>query len=82
MPARTWGTEKLVNTATLGNQLPSDMTALPHGGFVVFWQDDITTVADDAVIRAQRFDALGNKVGGKKHFAACPRPSSCVDQMS
>jgi Ca2+-binding RTX toxin-like protein len=48
----------LVNTSTTGNQNEADVLALADGDFVVTWEDD---AAD--LVRGQRFDALGNKVG-------------------
>ena len=69
MPTRKWGSEKLVNTTTAGNQLNSDVAALAGGGFVVVWQDDSGA---DAAIRAQRYDALGNRVGGEMTITAGP----------
>ena len=50
--------EFTVNTTTAGNQNEPEITALPDGGFVVVWDDD-----NASVIRGQRFDANGNKVG-------------------
>ena len=41
-----------------GTQLSNDVTALPDGGFAVFWEDLAA-----GVDRVQRFDAAGNLVG-------------------
>jgi hypothetical protein len=62
MPARKWGIEKLVNTTTAGSQQYSKVAVLSGGGFVVVWEDDGGT---HPAIRAQRFDAAGNRVGGE-----------------
>ena len=61
------GNELLVNTVTAGSQGGSSVTALKNGGFVVSWEDDSGLNADGAVssIKAQLFDAAGNKVGGE-----------------
>jgi len=40
MPVEFVGTEILVNTATTGDQINPQITALFNGGFVVTWQDD------------------------------------------
>jgi hypothetical protein len=47
----------LVNTTTTGNQTQSDVVALGDGGFLVTWDDSFS------VIRGQRFDAVGHKIG-------------------
>ncbi len=47
-----------VNTATSGDQITPDVIGLKDGGFVAVWDDDAA-----GVIRGQRFDATGNKVG-------------------
>jgi hypothetical protein len=62
MPTRRWGSEKIVNTTTAGQQTATAVSALAGGGFVVVWED-LGTVTPG--IRAQRFDALGNKAGGE-----------------
>lgn len=49
-----------VNTTTTGNQNEPDITALADGGFVVVWDDD-----NAGLLRAQRYDAAGNKVGAE-----------------
>ena len=61
------GDEFVVNTTVESNQKDPSIVALPDGGFVVTWGDDGTSAPDtdgDAV-RAQRFDAGGDKVGGE-----------------
>ncbi|HEV8681138.1 MAG TPA: hypothetical protein VGQ90_17305, partial [Stellaceae bacterium] len=62
MATRKWGPEKLVNTTTASDQGFSDVTVLADGSFVVVWQDDS---GDFSAIRAQRYDALGNRLGGE-----------------
>jgi Ca2+-binding RTX toxin-like protein len=62
MSIRLWGTEKLVNTTTLNGQTGSVVTALQNGGYVIAWEDELDFVTD-GVVKFQRFDALGNKVG-------------------
>jgi FG-GAP-like repeat len=48
----------LVNTSTTNAQSHASVMALPDGGFLVSWYDGNTQHA-----RAQRFDAVGNKIG-------------------
>jgi hypothetical protein len=48
----------IVNTHDAGNQNEASVVALDDGGFLVTWEDDLA-----ALVRAQRFDALGNMVG-------------------
>jgi FG-GAP-like repeat len=48
----------LVNTTTTGAQNNASVVALADGGFLVTWDDDNANL-----IRAQRFDAVGNKIG-------------------
>jgi hypothetical protein len=50
----------LVNTTTTGLQDEANVLALADGGFLVTWEDDSA-----ALVRAQRFDALGHKVGAE-----------------
>ncbi|WP_373503095.1 calcium-binding protein [Aestuariivirga sp.] len=67
MSARKWGSETQVNTNTSGNQQFADVVALPDGGFVVVWQDEDATGGDGSLscIKMQRFDTMGEKVGGE-----------------
>jgi Ca2+-binding RTX toxin-like protein len=58
-----WKTQVLVNTTTLGNQYLPRVEALEDGGFVIVWLDD--GPAED-VIRWQRFDEVGDKVGSEQ----------------
>jgi hypothetical protein len=48
----------LVNTTTTGQQQEASVVALADGGFLVTWNDD-----NADLVRAQRFDAAGNKIG-------------------
>lgn len=59
------GVEFLVNTETAGTQTAIDMIALANGNFVVTWQDASGTLgdADSTSIKAQIFNAQGQKVG-------------------
>jgi Ca2+-binding RTX toxin-like protein len=61
------GGEFLVNTTTDGGQGPTAAASLPGGGFVVTWTDSSLQGGDSAglSVKAQRFDDLGNKVGGE-----------------
>ncbi|MCB1486500.1 MAG: calcium-binding protein [Bauldia sp.] len=49
-----------VNTTTAGDQNDPEVAALADGGFVVVWNDP-----GSGVVRGQRFDAGGNKVGSE-----------------
>jgi Ca2+-binding RTX toxin-like protein len=57
------GGELLLNTATLADQLQPTITSLGSGGFVVSWRDESNQGDPDVGIKAQIFDASGNKVG-------------------
>ncbi|NKC33705.1 Calx-beta domain-containing protein [Falsiroseomonas selenitidurans] len=61
------GADFLVNSQTSGNQSFSTITALQSGGFVVTWTDASGTLGDanGTSIKAQLFDAGGNKVGSE-----------------
>jgi FG-GAP-like repeat len=48
----------VVNTTTTGAQNNASVVALADGGFLVTWEDDNVNL-----VRAQRFDAAGNKIG-------------------
>ena len=48
----------LVNTTTAGEQNEARIVALADGGFLVTWEDDNANL-----VRAQRFDATGQKIG-------------------
>jgi FG-GAP-like repeat len=50
----------VVNTTTTGAQNTARVVALADGGFLVTWDDDNANL-----VRAQRFDAVGNKIGGQ-----------------
>jgi FG-GAP-like repeat len=49
----------LVNTTTTGDQKWASVVGLLDGGFLVTWDDD----SGPKFVRAQRFDAAGNKIG-------------------
>ncbi|OAF15866.1 hypothetical protein AYJ54_39290, partial [Bradyrhizobium centrolobii] len=59
------GSEFQVNTQTSGNQGFSSITALKNGGFVVTWSDEGTGDGSGSAIKAQVYDAAGNKIGGE-----------------
>lgn len=59
------GSEFQVNTQTGGNQGFSSITALTGGGFVVTWSDEGTADGSGSGIKAQVYDAAGNKIGGE-----------------
>jgi autotransporter passenger strand-loop-strand repeat protein len=59
------GSEFQVNTQTSGNQGFSSITALTTGGFVVTWSDEGTGDGNGSGIKAQVYDAGGNKIGGE-----------------
>src|SRR2546430_1044338 len=48
----------LINTTTAGDQNEASVVALADRGFLVTWEDDNANL-----VRAQRFDATGNKIG-------------------
>ena len=50
----------LVNTNTTAAQNEASVVALADGGFVVTWENDLTNL-----VRAQRFDAAGSKIGAE-----------------
>jgi Ca2+-binding RTX toxin-like protein len=59
------GGEFLVSLETASRQEVPKVAALPDGGFIVTWNDDSLTGGDNdkSSIKAQRFDAVGNRVG-------------------
>ncbi|MCP3368295.1 Ig-like domain-containing protein [Bradyrhizobium cajani] len=59
------GSEFQVNTQTSGNQGFSSITALTSGAFVVTWSDEGTGDGNGPAIKAQVYDAAGNKIGGE-----------------
>ena len=61
------GGEILVNSETSGNQNAASVAALAGGGYIVAWTDASGLGADTSAsgVKAQRFDADGNKVGGE-----------------
>ena len=65
------GTAFTVNAPAAGVQTAADVVALDDGGFVVVWDDNAA-----GVLRGQRFDASGNKVGDEfAREASAPRSS-------
>ena len=55
-----------VNSQTTAKQTRSSITGLADGGFVVVWQTDYTSqIGWSSEIKQQRYDALGNAVGGE-----------------
>ena len=62
--AQSAGPEILVNTLTARAELDPAIATLTSGGFVVTWQDQSHGFGDhDYGIAAQRFDAIGAKIG-------------------
>jgi TusA-related sulfurtransferase len=53
-------TNLLVNTSTAGAQKEASVVALADGGFLVSWNDHSAHL-----VQAQRFDAVGNKIGAE-----------------
>jgi hypothetical protein len=69
----------LVNTTTTGAQETATAIALADGGFLVTWEDD-----NADLVRAQRFDAAGTKIGTEftvknGTFAASPEADLLTD---
>lgn len=52
-----------VNETTTGFQNEASVTGLADGGFLVTWEDDTASL-----MRAQRFDATGNKAGTRRRL--------------
>jgi hypothetical protein len=66
----------LVNATTTGAQNDASVVALADGGFLVTWED-----GNADLVRAQRFDALGNKMGAQftvKDGVAMDSPEAAV----
>ncbi|MGZ0019297.1 Calx-beta domain-containing protein [Nitrosomonas sp. wSCUT-2] len=65
------GNAILVNTATQNNKLMPQITALPDGGFVITWKDQMPGIGGASgdssfgAIKAQVFDADGGKVSSE-----------------
>jgi Ca2+-binding RTX toxin-like protein len=59
------GSEFLVSLEMANGQWVPEVAALPDGGFIISWTDDSLTGGDAAfsAIKAQRFDAQGNRIG-------------------
>ena len=62
MPTRNWGTEKLVNKTTAGDQTNAVTTVLKNGNFVVVWQNGSGSTS---TILGQIFNPVGDRVGGE-----------------
>ncbi|MFN0192470.1 MAG: calcium-binding protein [Aestuariivirga sp.] len=75
MTIRFWGTESQVNTTATNGQTTPVTAALTSGGYVAAWVDDAG--ASSSVIRFQRFDAFGNKLGAE---GTLPIPAGQLDQ--
>ncbi len=67
MPSyRRWGGEFAVNTFTAANQTAPAITYFANGGFVIVWGTlDPAQDGSESAIKAQLFDAAGNKVGAE-----------------
>src|ERR1044072_3179862 len=60
------GAEFAVNSFTAANQTAPAIAGFAGGGFVVVWGSlDTAQDGSDSAIKAQRFDADGNKVGAE-----------------
>src|SRR5207247_3413240 len=61
-----WKSLTQVNSTDAGLQLDGRIAGLLDGGYVVVWEDSSRTYnpSGDAIV-GQRYDALGNKVGGE-----------------
>jgi hypothetical protein len=59
------GTEFLVNSSTNGAQTDPDISSFADNGFLITWMDEGLNEGDtsDQAVRAQRYDALGNRQG-------------------
>ena len=67
MATRNWGIESIVNTTTAGIQFLPVVAGLTGGGYVIVWGDAGTA---NHTIVAQRYDALGNRVGAEMTIAS------------
>jgi FG-GAP-like repeat len=68
--------DSLVNTTTTGAQDEASVVALADGGFLVTWEDDNANL-----VRAQRFDAAGTKIGTEftvKNGTAADSPEAAL----
>jgi Ca2+-binding RTX toxin-like protein len=66
--------ETVVNSSLPGHQTSSRIAALTDGGYIVAWGDRVLDT-DEAIIRAQRFDAAGSRVGAETVVASTNAPS-------
>jgi hypothetical protein len=65
--AQKVGTEFRINTNTGFSQSNPAMASFANGGSIVVWTDQSATLGDDSItsIKAQRYDAGGNPLGGE-----------------
>ena len=64
--ASKFGSEILLNTSTVGNQVYGDVTSLSDGGFIVSWSDSDNTYGGYGYdVFAQRFNSSGEKLGSE-----------------
>lgn len=78
------GGEFLVNTSVYGDQFLPQVTGLHGGGFAVCWADAGSTGVDSSglSVKAQVFDAGGDKVGGETLVNTQTRGSQSVPVLA
>jgi len=78
------GNPILVNTITTRAQTGPRIATLAGGGFVVVWHSHHHPTTDyrELEVRAQRFGAIGTKIGGEYVVNTTPRLRCCVDVAS
>jgi hypothetical protein len=59
------GSEFVVNSCTQGDQLFGDVAVAANGDFVVVWESSCYLDGSDSAISGQRYDAVGNRLGGE-----------------
>ncbi len=59
------GAEFRVNTVVAGNQSNSAVTMTPDGDFIIVWASESADFDQSWDIFGQRFDSLGNRLGGE-----------------
>jgi RTX calcium-binding nonapeptide repeat (4 copies) len=76
MSLALWNAKQTVNTTTAFDQSRPSITKLADGSLVVAWADQSSSNFD---IKFQRFDAIGNKVGGETtaHLASASDQLAC-----
>jgi Ca2+-binding RTX toxin-like protein len=79
-PVDLIGGPSVVNTIAAGIQFAPTVAALNNGGYVAAWTDNGSASPDDPTqcVRAQIFDAAGNKVGAEFRV----NTSTALDQTS